>query len=537
MAAHVDTQALHSESAYQAIFEASSDGLVINDAETGVVLEANPLFCRMHGYDRMVGLHPTTFIHPNSHHLFDKYVRAIRDGHEFHTRAQDVRRDGTVFDVEVLGRGFQYQGRFALLGVVRDVTEQVRAYQVLEERVVARTREIERRRKVAEGLRDLLATINSTRSLEEIFAEVLAQAGRLLGSNGGAMYLPTEEAGPDVLCIAASTGLDPDSRVERVPVGLPSTGMAFARRRPVAVYDTAAALSPDDDGSQQAEPEERTSHLRVSRFWDGIGLADRGYRRRFQQVASRYRAVLAVPLTARDVTYGALTLYYGEPHEFSHDEIWLATAFADQTALAIENARLHAAAAQRLHEQEALDRADQHMHRSLRLEVVLQALADAATEILAPDFTAVLIWNDTGDRLQVGASSGLTASQIEGLTFAPGEGVIGRVAQTGQPRIVEDALAHAEAVPSPGGPRGVRAGMYVPIMLGEQVFGVFALGFANTCARAGWRGAPAAKRRRPRFRSARDSTWALRHGNDARACRSHRGDTSCTEPARAGHHY
>ena len=49
------------ESAYRAIFEASSDGLVINDAQTGIVLEANPAFCRMHGYDQMVGLHPTVF--------------------------------------------------------------------------------------------------------------------------------------------------------------------------------------------------------------------------------------------------------------------------------------------------------------------------------------------------------------------------------------------------------------------------------------------------------------------------------------------
>ena len=56
----------------------------------------------MHGYHQMVGLHPTVFIHPDSYHLFDAYVRAIRNGLEFRTRAQDVRRDGTIFDVEVV---------------------------------------------------------------------------------------------------------------------------------------------------------------------------------------------------------------------------------------------------------------------------------------------------------------------------------------------------------------------------------------------------------------------------------------------------
>lgn len=74
------------------------------------MLEANPAFCRMHGYERMDGLHPTAFIHASSHHLFTEYVQAICAGREFRCRAQDVRRDGTTFDVEVLGRGFVYRG-------------------------------------------------------------------------------------------------------------------------------------------------------------------------------------------------------------------------------------------------------------------------------------------------------------------------------------------------------------------------------------------------------------------------------------------
>jgi PAS domain S-box-containing protein len=176
MEAEPGTATAREDAAYRAIFEASGDGLVINDADTGVVLEANPAFCQMHGYIQMVGLDPMTFIRPNSHKLFRDYVCAIRERREFRTRAQDVRRDGTVFDVEVVGRGFVYGGRLALLCVVRDVTEQVHAYQVLEERLATCTREIERRREVAESLRDLFATINSTRTLDEILAEVLGQA-------------------------------------------------------------------------------------------------------------------------------------------------------------------------------------------------------------------------------------------------------------------------------------------------------------------------------------------------------------------------
>jgi signal transduction histidine kinase len=50
---------------------------------------------------------------------------------------------------------------------------------------------------------------------------------------------------------------------------------------------------------------------------------------------------LAVPLRVADELYGGLVLYYRESREFSSEEIGLAVAFADQAALAIENARLH----------------------------------------------------------------------------------------------------------------------------------------------------------------------------------------------------
>jgi PAS domain S-box-containing protein len=226
----------HEESAYRAIFEASSDGLVINDPETGLVLEANPAFCQMHGYERMVGLHPTVFIHPDSHHLFADYMRTVRDGREFRARAQDVRRDGTVFDVEVLGRGFIYRDRLALLGVVRDVTEQVRAYQELEAHVAARTREIERRRQVAEGLRELLQVVNSKRGLDEILDYVVVQAGRLLESDAASLHL-IDEAHPELLQLHASN-VPEEARTPTAWVGFPVMGLAAARRlRP---YDQSA---------------------------------------------------------------------------------------------------------------------------------------------------------------------------------------------------------------------------------------------------------------------------------------------------------
>ena len=47
--------------------------------------------------------------------------------------------------------------------------------------------EIERRQRVAEALRDLMAVVNSNHDLDEILAKVLAQSSRLLGNDASAL--------------------------------------------------------------------------------------------------------------------------------------------------------------------------------------------------------------------------------------------------------------------------------------------------------------------------------------------------------------
>ena len=37
---------------YRSIFDAAIDGLIVHDLETGLVVEANPAACLMHGYTR-----------------------------------------------------------------------------------------------------------------------------------------------------------------------------------------------------------------------------------------------------------------------------------------------------------------------------------------------------------------------------------------------------------------------------------------------------------------------------------------------------
>jgi signal transduction histidine kinase len=75
-------------------------------------------------------------------------------------------------------------------------------------------------------------------------------------------------------------------------------------------------------------------------------LQDDAQREKVEAWAERFKALLAVPMIARDQIYGEMVLFYPEQHTFDEDEIQLVVAVCDQAALAIENARLRAQAAQ-----------------------------------------------------------------------------------------------------------------------------------------------------------------------------------------------
>src|SRR5436190_2453902 len=80
-----------------------------------------------------------------------------------------------------------------------------------------------------------------------------------------------------------------------------------------------------------------------------------------------------------------------------------------------ERSQLRAAAERRMRELEALYHADEAMHRSLRLDQVLQTLVDVAADILQADKTVVMVWDARRERLVVGAVRGFGPEALSQL--------------------------------------------------------------------------------------------------------------------------
>ena len=128
---------------YENIFESAADGLIIADLKTGRVVRANPAACALLGCPdiEFVGMLPRKYIHPDSQQIFSNFLKAFRTGNAFDTHVLQVRCDGSTFPAEWHATAFPYQGRACLLGVVRDVSQRIRAEKKLHERVEERTRE------------------------------------------------------------------------------------------------------------------------------------------------------------------------------------------------------------------------------------------------------------------------------------------------------------------------------------------------------------------------------------------------------------
>ena len=171
-----------------------------------------------------------------------------------------------------------------------------------------------RRQQVAECLRGILAVLNSNRALEEILDYIVGEARRLLNADAAAIY---RLGADEILSIQSAQGLT-DTYIARadLPLGQLATGRSVLERRPITLTNVATMIHTVNDAIDPERLELLT------------------------ELASQFQAVLAVPLITKDRAIGSLTLYYTSPRNFAQEEIDLAVAFCDQSALAIENAKL-----------------------------------------------------------------------------------------------------------------------------------------------------------------------------------------------------
>jgi PAS domain S-box-containing protein len=152
-----------SEERFRMFSEASSEGIIIHDGEQ--ILEFNNTAALLYGYNpaEVLGTPLFTFVAPESRETSRKNILADYE-HAYEVLA--LRKDGSTFPAEIIGKTFDYKGQKARLTRFRDITQRKLAEEAIRE---ADQRAITEYERLLDRVASLAQTLGTARGLTTIF--------------------------------------------------------------------------------------------------------------------------------------------------------------------------------------------------------------------------------------------------------------------------------------------------------------------------------------------------------------------------------
>lgn len=234
----------------------------------------------------------------------------------------------------------------------------------LEDIVRQRTQEIEHRRQVAEGMRDVLTILNSVRPIDEVLEFIMMQARLLMSTDDIALF--------------AGEMFDPNAKetlIRSLEIKNLTAQEIFLCQK--MIPQAKSKLKPYVlSGAQIREflDDELENTLDLN---DTANTTDSVRQDSQNNSGLRYKTFLCVPIRLNPEVYGSFILFYKDEILLSTEEIETITSLSDQAALAIENARLYQQAEQ-LAVMEERERLARDMHDSVMQSIYSLTLFSAA---------------------------------------------------------------------------------------------------------------------------------------------------------------
>jgi two-component system, NtrC family, sensor kinase len=309
--------------------------------------------------------------------------------------------------------------------------------------------ETEARRRAAERLAHVGRFVAGGPDPEAVSQQVSDSVRELLGTQSSIIYRLDPESG-DLHAMAVSGDVGPGFGERLVfPRGTGVAGLAVRSRGPVAtpnvLTDPRITLTPE-------------------------------LRRRVEQAP--YRSVLAVPLIAKDRAIGALGVGDREGRVFGRSDMQLIQAFADQAALALENAELYAGAKRRQREAEELARVARSLTESLDVREVGQRVVESLLPLFGVRFSRLRVVEPDGSLRAIAWAP--ADGDPPPLVLPGGAGVAGRAVEEGRPiwtseLLADDRLSLTEELRHDVASRGQGAALAVPLRAKGRTTGVLVI--------------------------------------------------------------
>jgi PAS domain S-box-containing protein len=143
-----------------------------------------------------------------------------------------------------------------------------------------------------------------------------------------------------------------------------------------------------------------------------------------------------IPLIAGDESVGIVFVNYRTSHPFADEEKEIIEIFANQAAIAIQNARLFRTVQRHAQELSTLYHLSLDIIRQLEVKPLLETIVQRAADLLGADGGGLLLRHPKREEIEMVVAYKLLT--MLGMKFEFGQGLVGRVAQSGKPMIVND---------------------------------------------------------------------------------------------------
>jgi GAF domain-containing protein len=214
-------------------------------------------------------------------------------------------------------------------------------------------------------------------------------------------------------------------------------------------------------------------------------LTDPEYRDLDAQKVMSFRTALGVPLLREGKIVGVMILQRRTVRPFTDKQIELATTFADQAVIAIENVRLFDEVqartrelARSVAELRALGEVSRTVSSTLKLETVLETIVGCAVQLSASDSGIVYEFDEGAQTFQARGSHRTTAEHLAIIRAEPirfGEGAVGRAGAIREPVQVADIADERQFVAPQTRAllvrEGLRSLLAIPLVREQRVLG------------------------------------------------------------------
>ena len=301
-------------------------------------------------------------------------------------------------------------------------------------------RQLEQKTAQLAALREIGQAINAAWALEDTLELITSRTAGVMGMDSCSLYLLKE--GSEQLILKATTGLAARAVGQaQLELGEGLTGWAAQSGQPVAVAD--AARDP------------RFKYLPETQ-------------------ETRFQSLLAVPLINQGRVIGAMNIQTRLHHDFAGDEVELLGLIADLAAGALEKAMLYEGMQRQITELSALAEVSETITSPRYLDEMLDVLVEMAARVMKARLCSVMLLDEVSGDLVLRATQHLGAAYRDKAPLKVGEGIAGRVAQTGQAVTVLDVTAEpAYRYAGIARQEGLCSLLCVPLSVRERVIGVF----------------------------------------------------------------